>query len=194
MVPRDIGGQDPEPVASTTAVQRRVDPKASGQHEPDIPTQLTDRAPHTLCHSNLHPQITHPRRRIRHIPGGPAGQHRGHGHHIGLLTGPLAVGDDAADRVPAGRPCQLVVVVVVSDVPGDLIQAGGARCQVHLVQQLLELAQGRRPSHARPPQRPRPLRTLLRARPDAPDIATHRTIVSDPLPRHGTNSANSRAR
>lgn len=191
MVPGDIPGQDPEPVAGPIDVQRRVDPEASVQHEPHIPAEVADRAPRAPRHPGSHPQLTHPPHQIRHIPHGPAGQHGGHGNDIGLLTRAFAVGDDAVDRVPLRRPIQ---VIIGGDIRGDLIQAGGARRQVHLVQQLLELAQRRRPSHPGLLQRPRPLRTLLRARPAAPSVATHRTIVSDPAPSHGVNSVNSQAR
>ncbi|AWW36353.1 hypothetical protein DN051_06615 [Streptomyces cadmiisoli] len=119
-----------------------------------------------------------------------AGQYRGHGHHIGLLVGPFAVGEDAVNRVPARCPRQFVIG---GDVPGYVIQAGRARRQIYLVQQVLELAQRRGPSHARPLQRPRSLR-LLRAESAAPGVATHRTIVPDPSAHHGLNSANASAR
>ncbi|MGW0578398.1 hypothetical protein ACWD25_21055 [Streptomyces sp. NPDC002920] len=85
MFPRDIGGQDPEPVAGAAGVQRRVDSQASVQDEPDIAAEVADRAPRPLRHSRPHPQLPHPPRQIRCIPGGTAGQYRGHGHHVGLL-------------------------------------------------------------------------------------------------------------
>ncbi|WP_427764157.1 hypothetical protein [Streptomyces sp. DSM 41931] len=190
MIPRHISGQHPEPLAGTAGVQRWVDTQPSIEDEADIAAQLPEQTPHTLRESGLDPQITHPPHEIRYIPGGSAGEHYGHRHRIGLLTGPLAVSDDAADRVPTRRPIQ---VVVGSDVGGDIIQARAASRQVHLIQQFLELAQRRRPPRPRTLQRPRPLRALLPAQPAASDIATHRTIVPDPASRHGVNSTNTHA-
>ncbi|MER6444095.1 hypothetical protein [Streptomyces venezuelae] len=109
VVPRDIAGQDPEPVAGTIDVQRRVDPQASVQDEPDIPAEAADRTPYAPRRRGPHTRLTHPPRQIRHIPHGPAGRHGGHGNHIGLLIRAFAVGDDAVDRVPLRRSVQVII-------------------------------------------------------------------------------------